>query len=113
MLCKWYCFEDNTIVVMMAYQMILFTAIAVAIMSILVDVRHTRADEEAGRIELIRSFPTGRLGNLSATIILAFGMKILLAMLLCGSLNILLYQCCDLVGSPSCRSTKYGTSLFK
>src|SRR5690625_5655530 len=53
---------------MMAHQMLLFTGIAVAIMSILFVARHTRADEEDGRIELIRSLPTGRLSNLTATI---------------------------------------------
>src|SRR5690625_2125045 len=112
MLCKWYCFEDNTIVVMMAYQMILFTAIAVAIMSILFVVRHTRADEEAGRIELIRSFPTGRLANLSATIIVAFGINILLAMLLGGSLAVLQIESMDLVGSLTFGAAIVSTELI-
>lgn len=34
--------------------------LAVAVMSILIGVRHTRADEESGRTELLRALPTGR-----------------------------------------------------
>ncbi|MDQ7862150.1 hypothetical protein RCO48_17630 [Peribacillus frigoritolerans] len=41
---------------MMAHQMLLLTAMAVGIMSILLVTRHTRADEEDGRIEMIRFF---------------------------------------------------------
>ncbi len=47
----------------MAHQMLLLTAMAVGIMSILLVTRHTRADEEDGRIEMIRSLPAGRLAN--------------------------------------------------
>src|SRR5699024_11809076 len=94
---KGYGIDDYTLGAMMAHQMLLFTAIAVAIMSILFVVRHTRADEEAGRIELIRSFPTGRLANLSATIIVAFGMNILLVILLCGSFLVLYIESMVLV----------------
>ncbi len=51
----------------MAHQMLLFTAVAVAIMNILLAIRHTRSDEEAGRIEVIRSLPVGKLANSGAT----------------------------------------------
>ncbi len=48
----------------MAHQMLLFTAVAVAIMNILLGVRHTRNDEElGGRTELIRSLPVGGLSS--------------------------------------------------
>src|SRR5690625_4845814 len=46
-----YGLDNYTTGAMMAHQMLLFTALAVAIMSILLVTRHTRADEEDGRIE--------------------------------------------------------------
>ncbi len=45
----------------MSHQMLLFTAIAVSIMAILIVNKNTRADEEEGLIEMIRSLPVGRL----------------------------------------------------
>lgn len=62
-------FDHYTIGVMTAHQMLIFTAIVVGIMSILLVTRHTRADEDDGRIEMIRSLPVGRLSNLNATIV--------------------------------------------
>ena len=61
--------------------MLLFTAIAVVIMNIMLVVRHTRADEEKGRYEVLRSLPTGRLANLNAAIILAIIINAILAIL--------------------------------
>ena len=39
----------------MAHQMLLFTALAAAVMNIMLTIRHTRRDEELGRVEVIRS----------------------------------------------------------
>lgn len=84
---------------MMSHQMLLFTAVAVAIMSILLVTRHTRADEEDGRIELIRSLPTGRLAHLQATIFVMFGTNILLFLLVGFGLYALRIDSLDLHGS--------------
>lgn len=78
---KGYGLDNYTNGAMMAHQMLLFTALAVAIMSILLVARHTRADEEEGRIELIRSLPTGRLSNLHATVIVVCGVNVFLALI--------------------------------
>ncbi|NLP35249.1 MAG: ABC transporter permease [Clostridiales bacterium] len=51
---------------MMGHFMLVFTAIFVAIMNILLMTRHTREDEEEGRIEMINSLPVGSLSNLTA-----------------------------------------------
>jgi ABC-2 type transport system permease protein len=67
---------------MMAHQMLLFTSIAAAIMSILLMARHTRNDEEEGRIELIRSLPVGRMANLAAAVIVLFTVNIVLAIII-------------------------------
>jgi ABC-2 type transport system permease protein len=82
MLGQGYGLDNYTNGAMMAHQMLLFTAITVAIMSILLVTRHTRADEEDGRIEMIRSLPTGRLSNLNATIIVLVGTNVLLALII-------------------------------
>ena len=61
--------------------MLLFTAIAVVVMNIMIVVRHTRADEEKGRYEVLRSLPIGRIANLNSIIILAIIVNIILAIL--------------------------------
>ncbi|MCA1038335.1 ABC transporter permease [Bacillus infantis] len=71
--------ENYTAGPMMAHQMLLFTSIAAAIMSILLMARHTRNDEEEGRIELIRSLPVGRMANLTAAVLVLFAVNIVLA----------------------------------
>ncbi len=84
---------------MMAHQMLLFTAIVVAIMSILLVTRHTRADEEEGRLELIRSLPVGHLSSLSATLIVLIAMNSLLAVIIGVGLYSLQIESMDLEGS--------------
>jgi ABC-2 type transport system permease protein len=71
--------ENYTAGPMMAHQMLLFTSIAAAIMSILLMARHTRNDEEEGRIELIRSLPVGRMANLTAAVLVLFAVNIVLS----------------------------------
>ena len=51
--------------------MFIFTALTVGIMNIFLVVRHTRADEEKGRYEVVRSLPLGRLANINAAMITA------------------------------------------
>jgi len=52
-------------------MMLLWVIIAVCIMNVFLVVRHTRADEEKGRIEVVRSLPVGRMANLNAAMITA------------------------------------------
>ncbi len=73
--------DDYDYGAIMGHQMLLFTALIVGIMSVLIVARHTRGDEENGRIEMIRSFPVGRVANLSATTLVLLGANILLAIL--------------------------------
>lgn len=67
---------------MFANEMLLFTAIAVAVMSILLVGRATRGDEEDGRIEMIRALSVGRLSYASAVMIVIVSTNILLAILI-------------------------------
>ncbi|MBM7587419.1 ABC-2 type transport system permease protein [Bacillus pakistanensis] len=60
--------DHYTLGAMTTHQMLLFTAVVVGLMSILLVNRHTRSDEEDGRIEMVRSLPVGRLSTLNATL---------------------------------------------
>jgi len=84
---------------MMSNMMLLFTIIAVVIMNIFLVVKHTRKDEEAGRIEVIRSLPVGRLSNLSATMVVCIITNTILALLTGLGLYALQVEGMDLYGS--------------
>jgi len=75
-----YGLDNFTIGAMMSVMMLVFTAIAVVVMNILFVVRHTRADEEMGRYEVVRSLPTGRLANINATMIAAAIVNIVMSL---------------------------------
>ena len=62
--------------------MLLFSAFTVGLMNIFLVVRHTRADEERGRYEVVRSLPTGRLANLNAAMIVSVIVNIVLALVI-------------------------------
>lgn len=61
--------DDYTFGAMLANELYLYVLITVAIMSILLTVRHTRAEEESGRLELLRSLPVGRFAPVTAAIL--------------------------------------------
>jgi ABC-2 type transport system permease protein len=61
--------------------MLIWVILAVALMNLFFVVRHTRADEERGRSEVVRSLPVGRLANLNATMISAAIINTALALL--------------------------------
>lgn len=107
-----YGLDNYTVGAMTAHQMLLFTAIVVAIMSILLVTRHTRADEEEGQIELIRSFPVGRLSNLSATIIVLFLTNLLLALITGFGFYALGIESMDLNGSLLYGAALGATGMF-
>lgn len=72
--------DNYTFGTMLANELSLWLLIAAALMSILLAVRHTRAEEEAGRTETVRAMAVGRYaGPLSALVTVA------LANLLVGS----------------------------
>lgn len=107
-----YGIDNYTAGAMMAHQMLLFTAITVAIMSILLVLRHTRDDEEDGRIEMIRSLPAGRLSNLSAATIVSFGTNVLLAIIIGFGLSALGIESMDLKGSLLYGAALGATGIF-
>lgn len=78
--------DDYNFGAMMSHQMLGFMGIMVGLMSVLLLVRHTRAEEEAGRAELVRAGVVGRhahlvsaliavtLANLAVALVLAVGL---------------------------------------
>ncbi|MGW0826635.1 ABC transporter permease [Streptomyces sp. NPDC002845] len=73
---------------MLGHQMIGFMAVLVGLMSVLIITRHTRAEEETGRAELVRSTVVGRHAHLAAALSVAvianLGLALLLALGLSG-----------------------------
>lgn len=76
-----YGMEDYTAGAMYFNMMIQWLMITVVVMNIMLVVRHTRSDEEYGRIDMIRSLPTGRLSNLSAVMLTAVIINLVLAII--------------------------------
>ena len=65
-----------------AWRYGVWAAIFAALMSIFIVVRHTRADEETGRLELVGSAAVGRLAALTAGLLVAVAANVALALLL-------------------------------
>ena len=72
---------NYTVGAMYGNAMLLWTIIIVGVMNIFLVVRHTRADEEDGRTEVVRSLPTGRLSNLHSVMITAIIINTIFALL--------------------------------
>ncbi len=64
-------FDDYTFGAMLTNEMLGYVALAAALMSILLVVRHTRADEEAGRTELVLASMVGRHAPVAAALAVA------------------------------------------
>jgi ABC-2 type transport system permease protein len=61
-------------------MMLLWVMMSVAIMNIFIIIRHTRADEERWRAEVIRSLPVGRLATVHAAMLTALIINAILAL---------------------------------
>ncbi|MFB5661110.1 ABC transporter permease [Alteribacillus sp. HJP-4] len=94
-----YGLDNYTDGAMMAHQMLLMTAVVVGIMSILLMARHTRAEEEDGRVEMVRALPAGRLSSLAAASTVLIITNVLLALLTGLGLYALGIESMDLEGS--------------
>lgn len=103
--------DHYTIGAMMAHQLLLFTAIFTGLMAILLVAGHTRGDEEAGRAEMIRSFPTGRLSYLNASLLVTGGAFLVLALFIGFGLYALGIESMDLEGSLLYGAALSGTGL--
>ena len=65
----------------MAWRYLAYAALGAALMSIFLVVRHTRADEETGRLELIGSAAVGRNAPLAVALVVALAANLILSVL--------------------------------
>lgn len=96
----------------MAHQMLLFTAVTVAVMNILLTIRHTRRDEEQGRVEVIRSLPVGRLSSAAATILVLAAANAVLGLATAVSLALFGLEGMDWAGSFLYGAVLTATGIF-
>jgi len=101
-----YGLDDYTQGIMYAQMMVLFSILAVAIMNIFLVIKHTRKDEESGRLEVIKSLPVGRASDLLATMLICIKINLVLALITGFGLYFLNIESMDLAGS-----LLYGASL--
>ncbi|MCK0113857.1 polyketide antibiotic transporter [Ornithinimicrobium sp. F0845] len=85
------------------FEINLTAAVGVSLMAIFLTVRHTRAEEEAGRTELLRAGVLGRHAPLAAALIVVGGASLLVGLLLAASLTGL--------GLPASGSMLFGSSM--
>lgn len=91
--------EDYTYGAMMTNEMLGFMAVFVALMSILLVVRHTRADEETGRTELVRANVVGRHAPLAAALVVVLLANVAVALAVATGLAGLRLESIDAAGS--------------
>jgi ABC-2 type transport system permease protein len=78
--------DHYTFGAMTANEMLPFTAIVVALMSIFLVVRHTRAEEESGRADLVGATVIGRHARTAATLVVVGGANVILFAILAAGL---------------------------
>lgn len=83
--------DDYTYGAMLAHELLGFATIAVALMSIFLVVRHTRTEEEHGRLELIRAAVVGRYAAPVAALTVVLGANLAIA----GLMTLLLTSLTD------------------
>ncbi|MFP3358452.1 ABC transporter permease [Planococcus sp. SIMBA_143] len=103
---------DYTTGAMTAHEMLVMTAAIVALMNILLVIRHTRGDEEEGRLELVRALPVGQLSSLTAVLLVLTIVNALLAVLTGVSMAALQVESVDLHGSLLFGAALGATGLF-
>jgi len=80
-------FDGSTIGGLTAWRMGVFGAVLAGLMSTLLVVRHTRAEEEDGRLELLAAGAVGRRAPLTAALLAALTANLVLALLVAAGLT--------------------------
>lgn len=68
--------DDYTIGAMVANELLLYGILGVALMSVFLMVRHTRAEEESTRTELVRAAAVGRHADAAAALVVVVGANV-------------------------------------
>jgi ABC-2 type transport system permease protein len=74
-----YGLDDPTQGAVVMNEVALYTYVAIALMCIFMLVRHTRAEEETDRAELVRAAPVGRFATLAAAILWVFTISLMIS----------------------------------
>ena len=82
-----YGLDDYTVGAMVANEYLIYGLVASALMSIFMVIRHTRAEEEAGRTELVRAAVVGRHAAPTAVLTVAVGVNAALGALVAIALD--------------------------
>jgi len=93
----------DTIGGVVVYETSLIGVVGIALMSLLLVTRHTRAEEETGRAELLQAGEVGRHARLSATLVVAAATNLVLGALLAAGLAS--------IGLPSDGALAFGASM--
>jgi ABC-2 type transport system permease protein len=81
--------DGDSVGALTAWRYGVWGALFAALMSVFLVIRHTRGDEETGRLELVGSARVGRQAPLAAAIVVAVAANVLLTVLLCAVLPLL------------------------
>lgn len=92
-------FTDYSLGPIISHQLLGFIVIFVGMMSVLLVVRHTRAEEEAGRAEIARASVVGRHAHLTSAVLLAVLVNVALMVLLAVLLALTGIETVDWPGS--------------
>lgn len=76
-----YGLESLSTAILFSVTMSCWMMIAIAVMNIFFINRHTRVDEELGRLEMLRALPIGRLAGVKSAMMGAFVLNIIIALL--------------------------------
>lgn len=80
--------DDYTYGIMVGHQLLAMTTVIAALMSIFTVVRHTRAEEESGRAELVRSSVVGRHSGALSAVLIVLGANLTLGLMLALGLGL-------------------------
>jgi len=97
---------EPTIGLMTSIFMLVWSAVLIGVMNIFLVARHTRKDEEDGRLEVIKSLPVGKSANLLSITKTAFIANLLIAVMIGGFL-----VACNIKTVDAAGSFVYGASI--
>jgi ABC-2 type transport system permease protein len=90
---------DPTLGTIFSQSLLVLVLLLVAAMNILLVVRHTRAEEDAARADLLRALPTGRQAGVAAVAGLAIGLNLAVSLSVAMLMAAFRVESIDLAGS--------------
>lgn len=79
-------YNPTTLGGLVAWRMGGFLPVLIGLMSLLLVVRHTRTEEQAGRLELVESGVVGRRAPLTAALLVVFAVNLVMGLLIAGGM---------------------------